>query len=171
MKHELTEVGVTGSQNVSSMCLVCGEKNAHGLHTHFLELEDGGLCAVFDTLDEHQSYPERVHGGIIAAILDETIGRAIQVAQPEVFGVTMELNIKYRKPVPLGEQLRVVAHITRSTGMAFEGEGLLLLQDGTVAAQGTARYAKQPPAVITEGGLSDETWHPDPREAPAKVLV
>jgi acyl-coenzyme A thioesterase PaaI-like protein len=171
VKHELTEVEVTGLQPVSSMCLVCGEQNTLGLHTHFFELADGGVCALFEALEEHQSYPGRVHGGIISAILDETIGRAVQVEHPEVFGVTMELQVKFRLPVPLGVPLRVVAHLTKSTGMIFEGEGLLLLEDGSVAAQATARYAKQPTESIAQGGLTEQSWHPDTRERPKSVWV
>jgi uncharacterized protein (TIGR00369 family) len=171
VKHELTEVEVAGLQHISSMCLVCGENNALSLHSHFLELEDGGLCALFKTRDEHQSYPGRVHGGIISAILDETIGRAVQVQEPELFGVTMELQVKFRKPVPLGVPLKVIAHITKTTGRIFEGEGLLLLEDGSVAAQATARYAKQPTEAIVQGGLDDENWLVDEREFPKSVWV
>lgn len=170
MKREPVEVKVLGQQNITEMCLVCGEKNGLGLHAHFYNLEDGSIAADFSTSDEHQSYPGRVHGGIISAILDEAIGRAVQNRNPEIWGVTVELNVKFRKPVPLGESLRVVARIDKQTSRVFDGSGELLLPDGEIAAQATARYASLPVATITKGGLSPEEWHDDPHEYPEKVI-
>ena len=48
---------------------------------------------------DHEGYPGVVHGGIIAAILDETGGRAL-MDEPDHFMVTAQLNVRYRKPVP-----------------------------------------------------------------------
>jgi acyl-coenzyme A thioesterase PaaI-like protein len=171
MRHEFTDKNVTSAQNISQMCLVCGEENAFGLHAHFFNLEDGGLCAVFETLPEHQSYPGRVHGGIISAMLDEVIGRAVQVSCPELFGVTMELNVKFRAPVPLGVPLKVVARIDKQNKRIFEGTGELVLDDGTVAAQGFGRYFAQDVNQISEGGLDGENWRPDPNAAPTSILA
>ena len=75
---------VLASQNVSRMCLVCGAANPVSLKAQFLELEGGDLLGVFRPLEVHQSYPGRLHGGISTAILDETIGRAITIADPGV---------------------------------------------------------------------------------------
>ena len=92
VKHELTEKGVAGAQYVSSYCFVCGIDNKLSLNAQFLDLEDGSICGLFTTSPEHQGYPDRVHGGVIAAILDETIGRAVQTLNPEIFGVTIEMT-------------------------------------------------------------------------------
>src|SRR5450756_1503532 len=88
------------------MCLVCGADNPFGLQARFYELEAEGatgreLLGVFTLREEHQSYPGRLHGGISSAILDETIGRAITIAHPGTWGVTAELTLRYRKPLPL----------------------------------------------------------------------
>jgi acyl-coenzyme A thioesterase PaaI-like protein len=77
---------VLAAQNISRMCLVCGSENRAGLKARFYELDDGELLGVFRPLEEHQSYPGRLHGGIASAILDETIGRAIMVTQPGAWG-------------------------------------------------------------------------------------
>lgn len=171
MRYELTEKGVIGAQNISNMCLVCGEGNGLGLHAQFLDLEDGSVCALFETVAEHQSYPGRVHGGVISAILDEAIGRAVQVREPEVFGVTMELTVKFRAPVPLGVPLKAVARVTKSTRRVFEGAGEIVLEDGTVAAQATARYARLPVDDISAGGLGADNWRVDERAFGATVLA
>jgi len=90
----------------------------------------------------HQSYPDRMHGGIISAILDEVIGRAIMIEDPQAWGVTVELNIKYKKPVPLDKPVRAIARITRNTRLIFEGTGEIILEDGSIAATGYAKYVK-----------------------------
>jgi uncharacterized protein (TIGR00369 family) len=171
MKHETCEHQVDGAQNIARMCFVCGEENTLGLHTQFLELSDGKLYAEFTALDEHQSYPGRTHGGIVSAILDETIGRAFQIKNPEIFGVTMELNVRFRQPVPLNVPLRVVAEITKETHLIFEGKGKVLLEDGTVAADATARYLRQSIESISEEGLTEEDWRVDTRKRPKTVDV
>ncbi|MDR1713235.1 MAG: PaaI family thioesterase [Coriobacteriales bacterium] len=169
MHRELSEIPVTGSQYISRMCFVCGEENHMSLKAQFLVLDDGRLCATFEPSEEHQSYPGRLHGGVTSAILDETIGRVVQVKHPEIFGVTIELNVKFRQPVPLGCPLKVVATLTKESARIFEGTGELLLPDGTVAAQATARYFRLPVDAISEGGLSDEDWFADQRQCPNSI--
>jgi uncharacterized protein (TIGR00369 family) len=169
MRHETHEIGVSDAQKISSMCFVCGTDNPISLHAQFLELEDGRLYAEFVATDVHQSYPGRAHGGVISAILDEAIGRAVQVADPQIFGVTLELNVRFRKPVPLNVPLRVIAEITKHSNRLFVGEGKLLLEDGSIAADATARYLQMEVDSIAEGGLSDQDWHPDTRTLPPTV--
>src|SRR5665647_3334714 len=110
---------VLASQNVSRMCLVCGAANPVSLKAQFLELEGGDLLGVCRPLEVHQSYPGRLHGGISSAILDETIGRAIIVANPGIWGVTVEFNVRYRQPVPLDGEIRAVGRITRDTCLLY----------------------------------------------------
>lgn len=149
---------VIRKQKNSRRCLVCGLKNELGLKAAFYEIENGELVAIFKPIDQHQSYPERLHGGISAAILDETIGRAIMVNQNEIWGVTIELNIKYKKPVPLNEELRVVGRITKDTSRLFEGTGEIILADGEVAVTATGKYMKMPIEKIAQFDDEDEDW-------------
>ncbi|MDR1016195.1 MAG: PaaI family thioesterase [Coriobacteriales bacterium] len=170
MKHELSQKQIVGNQKISSMCLVCGKDNPLSLHAQFYDLEGGELCAEFTTSDEHQSYPGRVHGGVISAILDEVIGRVIQTKYgDEVFGVTMELTVKYRKPVPLGQTLRCVGRLDSRKGKVFSGSGEILLADGTVCASATGKYMELDCDNICEGGLTEDNWLEDTRPHPAQI--
>ena len=171
MKHEMSEARVSGQQYISRMCFVCGTENHFGLHTRFMELDDGRLCAEFTAHEQHQGYPGRIHGGIISAILDEAIGRAIQMEQPDIFAVTIELNVRFRKPAPLNTPLRVITEITLDKGRIFEGEGALILEDGTIAANATARYMKLDVKQISDTGLSSVEWFPDEREQPSSITI
>ena len=99
----------------------------------------------------HQSYPNRLHGGVSAAILDETIGRTMMLEDPDAWGVTVELTLKYKKPVPLNEELKVIARPLRNSRKIFEGEGEIILSSGEVAVTAYAKYVKMPINKIAEG--------------------
>jgi len=165
------ELEVLGTQHVSRMCFVCGQQNDSGLHSHFLELADGRLCCLFTAGEEHQSYPGRVHGGILSAVMDETIGRLIHLLHPDIFAVTIDLAVKFRKPVALNTEHRVIAWVTRDTPRALEGAGQLLLSDGSVAVQATAKYLKMPVSEIAPGGLPESEWFADARAYPDKIWL
>jgi acyl-coenzyme A thioesterase PaaI-like protein len=150
---------VTAKQPNSKMCLVCGLKNPFGLHAAFYELDNSELLAIFKPRAEHQSYPGRLHGGIISTILDETIGRAILLeSDGVVWGVTIELQVRFKKSVPLDKQLRVVGRITKNSSRFFEGDGELLLHDGTVAAEGHGKYLKTPLEKIADFDVDAQEW-------------
>lgn len=159
------EYKVNKKQQNSRKCLVCGLQNDLGLKASFYELENGELVAVFTPIEEHQSYPRRMHGGIAGAILDETIGRLMMIKDPTLFGVTVELNLKYRKPVPLNEELRVVARVTRDTRKLFEGTGEILLKNGDVAVSGWGKYWKIPMKEMEEFDPEEQGWKVIPSES------
>jgi acyl-coenzyme A thioesterase PaaI-like protein len=88
MKHKVLK-----KQHISKMCFVCGEKNDFGLHANFYETDANELVALINPSEQHQGYPGRMHGGIAAAILDETIGRSICSGKNEqIWSVTLELK-------------------------------------------------------------------------------
>lgn len=159
---------VIGAQNISRMCLVCGRDNPAGLNARFYELEDGELLGVFQPLEIHQSYPGRLHGGIASTVLDETIGRAMNIANPDEWGVTVELTVRFRKPVPLDEEIHAIARITRDSKRIFEGTGEIVLADGTVAVEASGKYMKMPIESIADGDF-DSQWFADDRERPEDV--
>lgn len=166
----MPEHKIAKSQNVSRMCLVCGRDNDHSLKARFYELENGELMGIFQPTEHHQSYPGRLHGGISSAILDETIGRAVNITDPEAWGVTVELTLKFRKPVPLDGEIRAIGRITRDTRRLFEGTGEIVLDDGTVAVEASGRYIKMPIDKIADGDFNTE-WFEDVREAPESVKL
>ena len=150
---------VTGKQESSKMCFICGKKNDFGLKASFYETDKDNLIAIFKPKQEHQGYPGRLHGGIAAAILDETIGRNINMGRGEdVWGVTLEFSIKYKKPIPLEEDIRVVTRLTEENKRIFKGEGEIVLADGTAAAEGKGKYLKLPIGKIADFDLVENEW-------------
>ncbi len=150
---------VKTKQPNSKMCLVCGLKNKFGLQASFYELDNNELLAIFKPRKEHQGYPGRLHGGIISAILDEAMGRAIMIQyDAEIWGVTMELNVRFRHPVPLDEEVRLICRVTKETRLHFEGSGEILLQDGRVAIKGQGKYLKLPIEKIADFDIAEQEW-------------
>ncbi len=150
---------VTGKQPNSKMCFICGLKNAKGLKAAFYETDKNELIAIFKPCQEHQGYPGRLHGGIAAAILDETIGRTVNIGKYEdVWGVTLEFSIKFKKPIPLEEELKVVTKLTEDGRRIFKGTGKIVLPDGKVAAIGEGKYMKLPLEKIADFEKDENEW-------------
>lgn len=156
---------VVQKQPNSKMCFLCGLKNNHGVKASFFELDNGELVAVFTPQDKLQGYPDRLHGAITMGLLDETIGRAIMMSHEEDFwGVTVEFTTRFKKPIPLNVELKVVGRITRDSGRLFEGTGELVLPTGDVAATGKGKYMKIPLSKIDEFDPVAQEWRVVPSE-------
>lgn len=162
---------IVGKQHNSKMCFVCGLKNKFGIHAHFYVTKENELIALFTPSEEHQSYPGRMHGGIASAILDETIGRAIlNKYETEVWGVTIELNVNYKKPVPLNEELKVVGRITSENSRFFEGTGEIVLKSGEAAVTASGKYLKVPLEKITDFDKEENEWRIVPTDKDPKEI-
>ena len=142
------------------MCFVCGEKNDFGLHANFYETDTNELVALIKPSDKHQGYPGRMHGGIAATILDETIGRSICNGKDEqIWSVTLELKTKFRKPIPLGQELKIIGRVTSEGNRFFEGTGEIVLPNGEIAVSAEGKYMKADINRISSGSfLSQDDW-------------
>lgn len=149
---------VIRKQNNSDWCVVCGTQNPLSLGTKFYAVEGGLMVGVVAGRDEHQSYPNRMHGGMISALLDEVIGRAINVPEPDAFGVTTEINVKFKKPVPLNEEIKVVGKLTKNTRLVFQAEGFIEDKNGNILATAAATYVKMTAEKIAGTPLTEEQY-------------
>lgn len=150
-------------QPTSRMCFVCGESNPAGVHVRFYQQEDGSVLARFTGCNHHQGYPGRMHGGIITAVMDETMGRAIMTRYGDnIWGVTAELSVRFRKPVPLNVELTAVGRITEEKTRLFEGVGELYLPDGSVAVEASGKFVKMELSRIATFDPELEQWYVRP---------
>ena len=154
---------VVKKQTNSKMCLICGMENESGLKAPFYEMEDNTVVTIFQYKDIHQSYPGRVHGGMISCLLDELVGRAIWITEPEMWAVTVSLNVKFRKPVPYGVNLKGVGKIIVSKSRTFEGVGEIYDMEGNLLASAEAIYFKLPLSKIASEGNHEDVniYYPD----------
>ena len=161
---------VAAVQKTAADCFVCGVENESGLHAKFYALENGDLAALVTFRSHHQSYPGRVHGGAVSALLDEAAGRAIQIAEPDTWGVTGELNVRFLKPTPYDVPLRLQARITENNRRLFVGECRLYDPEDVLLASAAAKYVKLPVEKIASFSPDGRDWmlRPSPDD-PAEI--
>ena len=165
------ELKVTKKQNNSDMCVVCGVYNDASLNSVFYELENDMIVGITQPKDIHQSYPNRMHGGMISALLDETLGRAAQIGHPDLWAVTGELSVRFKKPVPLNEPVKCVAKITRDTSRGYFAEGFVEDGKGNILATAKGTYVKADIDRISEGFINERTWFYVDEKLPETVEI
>lgn len=141
-----------------SWCFGCGADNPIGLHLPWDAVEPAGRperYAAGLVLDaRHQGGPGLAHGGIVSAALDEAMGILAQhVAFPSV---TARIEVRYRRPVPTGRQLRLEARLERVAGKQVtiaarlrDGEGVLA-EGRAVFLQVPLRHFLQTPEGLAQ---------------------
>lgn len=134
---------VISKQRNSKMCIVCGMDNPIGLKAQFYNMEDGSVMTIFKYREEHQSFPQRVHGGIIATMLDELGLRALWAKKmKEEYGVTLSMEVKYRKPVPYNEMIIGKGIVKKETSKFIVINTDLFDKKGTLLANAEVKYIK-----------------------------
>ncbi len=136
--------------------MICGMDNSFGVQAQFYEMEDQSLCGKFTFKEEHQSYPGRVHGGMISAMLDELACRAFWILEPKKLAVTFDLETKYRKPVPYGVELKGRGKILKHTSRYFVAECFILNEQNDILAEGIIKYLILPDEQISDASYEDE---------------
>lgn len=108
-------------------CFVCGVENEAGLHMRFFESEATPyvVTAEYSVPRKYEGYPGIVHGGIVAAMMDEVTYRAVMRGDPPRFVVTARLNMRYRKPVPVETPLRMTGRVVEDKGRVVTAAGEL----------------------------------------------
>ncbi len=102
---------------------------------------------------------------MIAGILDETLSRAIRLEHgDDVWGVTVELSVRYRKPVPIGVKLQAIGRVVVERHRAFEASGEILLPDGEIAAEARGKFVKLESSAVAQFDPEVEEWRVWPDE-------
>ncbi|HEX6489521.1 MAG TPA: PaaI family thioesterase [Candidatus Dormibacteraeota bacterium] len=92
-------------------CFGCGELNDEGLQLRFTPDDSGVVTARFAVPGRYQSWAGVVHGGVVALLLDEAAGWAAWHAGSP--GVTCKLEVRYRLPLKVGEEVEIVGRLDR----------------------------------------------------------
>ena len=133
-------VKVKKKQNNSHDCIICGLDNPYSAKARFYSMEDE-TCVALVTFDpNHQSYPSRTHGGMVTALLDEVIGRALWVYDETLWGVTMKINVEFHAAAPYGEELIAVGKMTKRSHLFFDGVAELYDKGGKLLDRAYATY-------------------------------
>jgi uncharacterized protein (TIGR00369 family) len=153
----------------SANCFACGLTNPVGLQLSFYEISDSEVQASYTAPDHFEGYPGVLHGGIVAALLDEVGGHVVMIGDHNHFMMTARLEVKYRQPTPTGTPLTVYGKLTKRRGRLATALAELRLPDGTVTAEAELTLADVPAGYLPEADLEALGWkvYPDEPAAPA----
>ena len=135
---------VISKQKNSKYCFICGMENPIGLKAQFYNMEDNSVMTLFKYLPEHQSFPQRVHGGLIATMLDELAMRAYWTKDENIWGVTTSMETKFRKPVPYNIELIGKGEVISDTSKFFKTKTIITDRDNLIYAEAITNYIKLP---------------------------
>jgi len=110
----------------STRCFICGDENECGVRTRFYVEDEAVRTRV--VLSRHlNGYKNVAHGGVLAALLDESMGWAATVfGRKHPMYVTGELTVKYLAPVSVGEEIEIVSRLEADAGRVAYGFGEIL---------------------------------------------
>jgi uncharacterized protein (TIGR00369 family) len=126
------------SQARNNYCFACGEANPDGMHLKFVydEQRSAFVCR-FRLPKRYTGPPGHCHGGIIATILDDAMGKVNKLRN--VVALTSQLTVDYLRPVPLSTALRVEGRELSVEGRRHTNTAEISNEQGEVLArsQGT----------------------------------
>lgn len=121
-------------------CLVCGEPevNPSTLNRRFKVTNDG-VEVEFQADARQAGYKDVVHGGIITALLDETIGWSVAVERKQLF-VTGEITVRFVRPLPVGQNVTVRGRPVEHKSRYSIAEGEITDADGVIYAKASGKF-------------------------------
>ncbi len=144
----------------SRHCFVCGKENEHGLRLEFYETEPGEVTVDYVVPDHFQGYPGIVHGGIVASLVDEVLGRVHMGSDPSKprFMFTAKMSVNYRKNVPTGKPIKIVGRAVQSKRRTATSVAEVYGPDGELLAEAEAILVDVPSEIIAELDMEALGW-------------
>jgi uncharacterized protein (TIGR00369 family) len=122
-----------------NQCFVCGDKNEIGLNVKFY-YQEGKAQAEYLAGKNFEGYQDILHGGIITSLLDEVMIKSVIAKNISV--LTVEINVKFKKPVFIGEKIYLTGEMTKEQGKIVFAKGEAKNQKGEIVALGEAKFFK-----------------------------
>jgi uncharacterized protein (TIGR00369 family) len=120
---------------------VCGKNNAIGLHLRF-QLDGDITHTEFVPQPDHQGYDGVVHGGILAAVLDDAMANCLWLRG--IAAVTAKMALRYREPVRVGARLLVYGRLVQEREKTAIAEGWVTTSEGARIVEATGTFFKLP---------------------------
>ncbi|NLJ76309.1 MAG: PaaI family thioesterase [Peptococcaceae bacterium] len=131
----------------NNICFGCSPNNPIGLKMVFEH--DGEICrSRFTAGPEHQSWNDVVHGGLLATMMDEAMGKWLW--EHGLVAMTAEMTVRYSAAVPVGAELTIESSLVSQKRRLLVMAASVTLPDGTVAARAKAKFLKVEPALPPE---------------------
>src|ERR1043166_9729935 len=131
-------------------CFACGKDNAVGMHLKFfLDHDAKHANCQFKLSRKYTGPPGHAHGGIIATILDEAMGKVNRFRN--VLALTSAMEIRYLKPVPLGKPLTVSGYEQSVEGRKHINVAEIKNGEGQVLARSVGTFIAIDPEKMFAG--------------------
>jgi uncharacterized protein (TIGR00369 family) len=141
--------------NPTNRCFGCGGANQRGMQLTYEQVDaTQRIRGDFRLGAEYQGGAGFIHGGIIATVLDEVMGKVCRFRG--VHAVTAELTIEYLKPVPVDGDLVVEGYEVEMTGRNLFMVGEIRVVSGKVLARGKGRFVILKPKQAPQDGAPEE---------------
>lgn len=128
----------------NNICFGCSPDNPIGLKMVFEH--DGDVCrSRFTPGPEHQSWNDVVHGGLLATMMDEAMGKWLW--EHGITAMTAEMTIRYSAMVPVGVTLTIEGYMVSQKRKLIEMAAHIILPDGSVAVRAKAKFLEVIPAA------------------------
>ena len=130
---------ITLAANPANKCFGCGGANDQGMKLSFVQDNvSKRIVGKFVLGETYQGGGGMAHGGIIATLLDEAMGKVCRFR--DVHAVTAELNVQYLKPVKVDEEIIVEGYETDAKGRNLFLAAEIRNGAGEILAKGTGRF-------------------------------
>ena len=151
MKQEEARSGAAGialemkrrarARRPRNFCFGCGKDNPEGMQLKFaIDDSNRQVRGSFRLPGRYEGPPSHAHGGIIAVLMDEAMGK---LNRPEnIVALTAEMTVEYLRPVPLRKKIVVEAHPIHHNGRNYWRECSVRDEHGTLLARGRGRFVK-----------------------------
>ncbi len=124
-----------------NFCFGCGKDNARGMKLKFvIDDENHRVYGSFRLLGRYEGPPAHVHGGIVALLIDEAMGKLNR--SENIVALTAEMSIQYVRPVPLRKKIKIEAHPVEDNGRNYWRECTIRDEHGNLLARGKSRFVK-----------------------------
>jgi uncharacterized protein (TIGR00369 family) len=130
---------ITLSPNPKNKCFGCGGDNPNGMKLSFEQDNvNRKIVGRFILGERYQGGGGFAHGGIIAMLMDEAMGKVCRFR--EVRAVTAELTVEYLKPIDVTKEIEVDGRETEMKGRNIFMTSEIRDTAGIVLARGRARF-------------------------------
>jgi hypothetical protein len=107
-----------------------------------MRLEGERLVGEFTPGLHHEGWPGPLHGGVIAVVVDEVLGRAVGICG--IHNITGRPGVWLRRPVPLGAPFWFVADLVGDERRKYETCGQAFLPNGALAGEANGTFIRIP---------------------------
>lgn len=156
-KYEREPKKVLRKQLSVAYSIIGGTDNPAALDCRFYELEGDEVATTFTATRMHEGHGHMMHGGIIASLLDEVMGRSINnsAADKEKPFVTGTMTTTFRLPIAVGKQMYAYGHVEQIEGRKCFTRGVIVDAENVIYAEATGIYL----VVEQAGDDGGEDYH------------